>query len=225
MKCIECGRDAVLVKKPKMPYEGINIENVFLRNVEIELCRPCGKESLVVRNIKKVHSMIALGIALQPAKLSGSEVRFLRKAMRLNVAEWASRIAIAPETLSRWENGRSPTQQVEKLARIDFLTSDLMTILDLHDALVEVIAADLVEKRDFALLVDAENLDARPEYRNLRSPEFAEPNSSVAKAVMMMDTGRLAKVRLNGGGGIIVAPEPIPNGEDQDACNAFAAAA
>src|SRR5437016_9406600 len=121
MDCTTCGNDIVLVKKTKIHYNGIRVENVYLRNCEVEVCRYCSTESPVVRSIKKVHTMIALGIALQPAKLTGNEVGFLRKAMRMTVAEWAARIGIASETFSRWENGRSPTQQVDELARIDFL--------------------------------------------------------------------------------------------------------
>ena len=227
MKCIECGRDAVVVRKPKMLYEGINVENVFLRNVEVELCRPCGNESIVVRNIKKVHSVIALGIALQPARLSGAEVRFLRKAMRMNIIEWASRIGIAPETFSRWENGRSPAQQVEKLARIDFLmafSKDLSVNFVLQDSLEEVLSADLIETRDFALLVDAEDLDAYPEYRSLESPEFVKPNSAYVRA-LTFNTGRLAEVRLYHGDKIISAKGEVADGENNDACIAFEAAA
>src|SRR5438445_6768235 len=210
MNCSECGNDVVLVKKTKVHYDGIRVENLYLRNCEVEVCRHCGTESPVVRNIKKVHRMIGLGVALQPAKLSGDEVRFLRRVMRMTAVEWAARIGIAPETFSRWENGRSPAQQVEKLARIDFLMwiSKHIPLDFIQDGILEVLTADLTEGRDFALMIDADDLDARPQYESLRSPEFATPSMSSVEATMLdVDWTRLAHVTL------IVAPKPTSHGQ------------
>lgn len=229
MNCIECGREALLVKKPIVLYDGIRVQNVYLRNAEVEVCRHCGGETPVIRNIKKVHLMISLGIALQPTKLSGDEVRFLRKSMRLTVAEWAARIGIAAETFSRWENGRSPAQQVEKLARIDFLITiakDLSIDVMLPDFLVEVLTSDLGDKRDFGIVIDAENLDARPVYANLSSAEFAVPSHSYIEASTVANN-TLAPVRLFGGGKILVADQSYLDSAEEkyDACDSFAFAA
>lgn len=229
MNCIECGREALLVKKPIVLYDGIRVQDVYLKNAEVEVCRHCGGETPVIRNIKKVHLMIALGIALQPTKLSGDEVRFLRKAIRLNVAEWATRIGIAAETFSRWENGRSPAQQVEKLARIDFLIAiakDLSVDIILPDSIVDVLTSDLGEKRDFGIIVDAENLDERPAYANLSSAEFAVPSLSYIEASTVANN-TLAPVRLFGGGKMLVADQSylVCSGEKEDARNSFAFAA
>lgn len=228
MDCSECGKDVILVKRTKVPYDGIRVANVYLWNCEVEVCPHCGVESPVVRHIKKVHSMIAFAIALQPAKLSGVELRFLRRTLRLTVAEWSARIGIASESFSRWENGRSPSQQVEKLTRIDFLTSiskDLSIDLVLQDVVSDVLSAELKDKRDFALVIDMEDLDARPAYASLRSSEFAMPSFAYIEAPVMSSV-RLAHVRIYGGGKILVAqPQDISSEENSDACYALAAAA
>ena len=229
MNCIECGRDALLIKKPIVKYDGIKVHDVYLRNVEVEVCRHCGNEAPVIRNIKKVHLMIAHGIALQPAKLAGDEVRFLRKAMRINAAEWAERIGIATESFSRWENGRSPAQQVEKLARIDFLiavSKDLAVDVFIQDAVVEVLTSDLGEKRDFGIVIDAENLDAKPGYENLSSAEFALPSFAYIDASTVVNTD-LIPIRLFDGGELLVAGQSnlICNGEEYDVRDSFALAA
>lgn len=229
MNCIECGREALLVKKPIVLYDGLRVQNVYLRNAETEVCRHCGSETPVIRNVKKVHLMISLGIALQPTKLSGDEVRFLRKAMRLNVAEWAARIGIAGETFSRWENGRSPAQQVEKLARIDFLINvakDFSIDVVLPDFIVEVLTSDLGDRRDFGIVIDVENLDARPVYANLSATEFAVPGLSYIEASTVANN-TLAPVRLFGGGKMLVADQSdlVSIEEKFDACDSFAFAA
>ena len=198
MNCTDCGNDVVIVKKAKVLYAGIRAQKVYLRNCEVEVCRHCGAETPVVRHMKKVHLMIALGIALQPAKLSGDEVRFLRQAMRSTTADWAARIGIAQESFSRWENGRSPSQQVEKLARVDFLVrmaGDLPADFDVLDGIAETIPAELSEQRDFALVIDAEDVERRPQYESLKSPEFKMPSSSSIDA-LTLDLTRLVTVRL-----------------------------
>lgn len=227
MECTECGNDIVLVKKDKVLYDGIRVDNIYLENCEVEFCRHCGTESPVVRNIKKVHAMIALGMALQPAKLTGNEVRFLRKAVRMNAAEWAARIGIAAETFSRWENGRSPANQVEKLARIDFLMSISKEISAdfVDDGIVEVLAAEFADKRDFAIVVDLDDLDARPEYANLEAQEFDRPSRSQVEASTFASP--LAVASLIGKVETDVAEEAaiFYAGENQDDCNTFALAA
>ncbi len=169
--------------------------------------------------------MIGLGIALQPAKLSGDEVRFLRKAMRMTVVEWSSTIGIAHETFSRWENGRSPAQQVEKLARIDFLldiAKDLSVDGILPDFISEVLSSDLADKRDFGVVINMENLNARPEYANLSSAEFVRPSHSFIEASTLANNA-LAPVRLFGGGIMLVADQShvVCSGEKEDASEFF----
>src|SRR4051794_34867288 len=120
MNCFYCNKEATIVKQSKVLYHSLTVDHVYLRNCEVEVCGHCGSQSPVIRYVKKVHSMIALGLALQPAKLDGNEVKFLRKAMRQQLSDWAGRVGIAVGTFSKWENGRSPAVQVEKLARVDF---------------------------------------------------------------------------------------------------------
>lgn len=167
MKCIECGNEAVLIKKPIAKYDGLKTENLYLRNIEIEFCPSCEAESLVIRNMNRVHLAIGVGLALQPAKLTGEEVRLLRRLLRFTATEWAARIGIAPETYSRWENGRSPAEQVEKLARIDFLLGVVERLPDnmaVATAAGGLITLGLHEIRDFAVVVDVEDIAKRAEY-------------------------------------------------------------
>lgn len=41
-------------------------------------------------------------------RLTGEEVRFLRKYLGLSSADFAHRIGVTQETISRWENGHEP---------------------------------------------------------------------------------------------------------------------
>lgn len=159
MKCFDCGGEVILIRKSIVRYDGVNVENVYLRNAEVEYCRSCGTESTVIRNIKDIHSNIALALTLQPGRLTGSEVRFIRKAMRMSSEEMATKVDLAPETYSRWENGRSPSLATEKLFRLNFLAFAGHT-----EGLGELLANDLLGLREYGLVLDVANPENRPEY-------------------------------------------------------------
>lgn len=58
--------------------------------------------------------------ACNPLKLSGSEIRFLRKSVCLKSKEMAERLEISPEQFSRFENDKKPISEVyEKLLRAE----------------------------------------------------------------------------------------------------------
>ena len=181
MKCFDCGGEAILIKKRSVRYDGINVENVYFRNVEVEYCRSCGIESPVVRNIKGVHAKIALALALQPGRMKGAEVRFLRKAMRLNSEAMAERVGMAAETYSRWENGRSPSVAIEKLLRMNFLaTTD--NLIDLG----RLLENDFSSSRDYGFVIDAENQEQKAEYLNLDMLDGEVPSRSNIQAHTLM---------------------------------------
>jgi len=116
----------------------------------------------------------------------------------MTVAEWAARIGIAPETFSRWENGRSPAQQVEKLARIDFLaraSSGQMSGFELSDMIAETLTTQLSEQRESAIVIDVEDLDSKPRYESLTSPEMITPSFAHVEA-LTLGVVRLANVKL-----------------------------
>ena len=200
MKCIECGNDVVLIEKLIAKYDGLRVENVFLRNVSVEFCPSCEIETLAIRHMSQVHIAVGIGLALQSSKLTGEEIRFLRRLLRFSAAEWAARIGIAPETYSRWENGRSPAEQVEKLARIDFLfnvSEGFSFEGDLKTLASGLISVEIQDVRDFAIVVDAANPEKKPEYLNplelaIRKPVVANITAST------FWTPSLAEVQIKG---------------------------
>lgn len=229
MECIECGQDAILVRKQIVRYDGIRVKDVFLQNAEVEYCRTCGSESLAVRNIKKTHVMIGLGIAVQPARLSGDEVRYLRKAMRATAEGLAKRLGMAPETFSRWENGRLPAVQSEKLLRMNFLVATVDQLsgnFDLTTLAAALLKSNLSAERDYAIVLDVTNLESMPEYLNLKSPLFARPNRTSLSA-RTLRPNEMADVRIfpkvSHGNADVVGL--APDGENNNAGNHFALAA
>jgi len=67
------------------------------------------------------HKLIAELVAGKPARLTPAEVRFLRKYLGLSGRDFAKRMGVSPETVSRWERVDEPralAEPTEKLLRL-----------------------------------------------------------------------------------------------------------
>lgn len=63
--------------------------------------------------------VLARARALEPRKLSGEELRFMRKAMGMKAKDMAKSLGITSEYLSRCENGKKTmSETTEKLFRL-----------------------------------------------------------------------------------------------------------
>jgi len=105
MKCVMCG-GKMNARRETRKYTGCGLPNVTLKDVEVRRCIECGEEELAIPRVLDLHKAIAMRIIRKPGRLTGAEVRFLRKFLGWSGADFARRIGAAPETVSRWENGR-----------------------------------------------------------------------------------------------------------------------
>jgi hypothetical protein len=77
-----------------------------------------GEIAPIVPDIQGLEAAIAVARAMVPDKLSGKEIRFLRKALGQKGAELARFLDVRAETLSRWENGKEViTTNAERVLR------------------------------------------------------------------------------------------------------------
>ena len=105
MRCDICKGGLTSVEDQLYHYTESGLDNVFLSNIEVEVCLECGAKSPSIPRITDLHSAIARVIALQETQLRGRDVRFLSKQLGLRAKEWAALIKVDAATLSRWENG------------------------------------------------------------------------------------------------------------------------
>ena len=106
--CARCGATGTaLLRQRRAEYEDVVLDMpVMLVNaVDIFTCSSCGHEIPVTQNQEGLIAAVALCRILMPRKVRGREIRLLRKAMGLKGVELAKKLAIKPETLSRWETG------------------------------------------------------------------------------------------------------------------------
>jgi DNA-binding transcriptional regulator YiaG len=78
----------------------------------------CSEEMISIPDMLGLVRAAAVYRALDPVRLSGKEVRFMRRALDMTQAEFAEKMDLAVETVSRWETGARGTGCTsEKLLR------------------------------------------------------------------------------------------------------------
>lgn len=110
---------------PEQPYRyvGSGLPNVFLAGIKYFVCKICGKQSAEIPAIKELLSAVARSIVKKQSRLTGPEVRFLRKRLSKKGIEFAPMIGITPEHLSRVEGTEKPLEDAgrDRLIRLIYL--------------------------------------------------------------------------------------------------------
>lgn len=155
MKCDLCKGNIVTQSNQRHNYTESGLDNVYLDNIELLVCRKCGDQSPVIPRILDLHAAIARSIALQATPLRGEDLRFLRKQLGMRARDWSRLLRVDTSTFSRWENneqqmgaqsdalvrflyfrlseekesryGLEPI--IEKIASVDFERTDVHTVV------------------------------------------------------------------------------------------------
>jgi len=95
-------------KRQNHRYTESGLANVTLVGIEVSECPSCGERLVSIPRMAQLHRAIALELIKKPAKLAPAEIRFLRKHLGLAAKDFAARIGVEPETVSRWERDARP---------------------------------------------------------------------------------------------------------------------
>lgn len=122
MTCMECGA-AMKTKTENHKYEASGLSGVTLLGVQVSSCPKCGDREVTIPDIEGLHRVIAVTLASKGPRLAPEEMRFLRKYLGLSSADFALHMGVTPETVSRWETGKTPMgATAERLLRMLVLT-------------------------------------------------------------------------------------------------------
>jgi putative zinc finger/helix-turn-helix YgiT family protein len=125
MKCDECGRPVTTERDAVRRYNIGGLPHVELHGVEVTTCPACGKEGIAIPRIVQLHRVLAEAFVTQRRMLAPVEIRFLRKHIGLSGADFAQRMGVARETVSRWEKGATPMGAVaDRLLRLLIVTRE-----------------------------------------------------------------------------------------------------
>jgi DNA-binding transcriptional regulator YiaG len=90
-------------------------------NAAIEHIDERGESTIELPKLRELLATAAVSRCLMPIRIRGSELRMMRRLMKLTLADLAGRLdeRTAPETVSRWESEAQPMGgYVEKLIRL-----------------------------------------------------------------------------------------------------------
>ncbi len=136
--CNECGGSVERVKKDYRFVE-CGLDNVILRNIEVDVCPKCG-DSPRIRRLNDVFLTIAAGLVAKPFELTGKEVRFLRKTMDVGTEDYARKLGVDRSHLSRLENGAlAISRQTDRLVRT-------LVLLHRPELLEKLVSLDIREQ-------------------------------------------------------------------------------
>lgn len=85
-------------------YKESGLDNVVLLDQPVRRCPKCGAHALAIRAMAKLHRAIAVSVITQPDKLTGPEIRFLRKHLGWSGTHFAEVIGVGRSVVSNWEN-------------------------------------------------------------------------------------------------------------------------
>jgi DNA-binding transcriptional regulator YiaG len=117
--------------------------NVYLVGIRYFECE-CGKIVAEIPAIRQLLSLIARDLVEKPKALSPEEIRFLRKRLGTNQADFAKEIGVRPETLCRFETGDTRTnERTDKLIRLYYVVAsrDPILIQQLGPTIQDIMAA------------------------------------------------------------------------------------
>src|SRR5208337_879358 len=118
MECSNCGAHARVVHGT-YELKQVGLNNVVLQGIEIVKCPKCKNEDPIIPNMNGLMGALALAVIEKPYRLTGGEVRFLRKFLRLTGEGFSRLIHVDKTTLSKWENNDDRVgDQSDRLIRL-----------------------------------------------------------------------------------------------------------
>lgn len=111
-QCIICGSSDLEHDFVTHRAEEFGVRSVEFLNTPCTRCRTCGDEAIRIPRYVRVARQIRDRLCALNRVLFGDEFRLLRRELNLTAQELARRIGVSPVTLSRWEQGHVPVQQI-----------------------------------------------------------------------------------------------------------------
>lgn len=103
MKCTECGA-SMTTRRENYRYQECGLRYITLKGIDVSRCPNCGNYEISIPRIEDLHRLIAKTLIEKMTRFTGAEIRFLRKGLGLSAADFARRMGVTIETVSRWEN-------------------------------------------------------------------------------------------------------------------------
>lgn len=103
MRCTKCNQIMEQTVKQEHVEDLGGLVVKVLNAVVVQRCA-CGETMTGIPDMQGLARAAAMARALNPARFTGKEVRFLRRALDMTQKDFAEKMDLSPEYISRWEN-------------------------------------------------------------------------------------------------------------------------
>jgi len=118
MICFKCKTRMKRIKTD-YKYTESGLQNVILKGITAYKCSKCRGINPVISKIKEVHKAIAQQLLKKDSLLTGEEIVYLRKEMKIKAKDLAEILGVTKVTVSRWENEKEQISPVcDRLIRV-----------------------------------------------------------------------------------------------------------
>ncbi len=123
MNCVMCGAEGLSMALENAPLVGLR--GVTLVDVPVYRCRSCGEYEVEIAHHEALMRVVTRAVLNERGRLVGREIRWLRSRLGWTGVELAQHCGVTPETVSKWENDRTPVSRTaDRLLRL-LATRDL----------------------------------------------------------------------------------------------------
>src|SRR5258708_25492655 len=103
-ECTNCGK-GVTPERRNYRYAESGLSNLILQGIEVADCPNCGNSDVIIPRMAKIHRAIAQALANSPVRLTGEQLRFLRKHLGLSGDQLGRYLHTDRTKISKWERG------------------------------------------------------------------------------------------------------------------------
>src|SRR5438132_6388905 len=104
-ECTNCG-ERVNPERRNYRYVESGLSTLILQDIQVADCPHCGNSDVTIPRMAKIHRAIAQALAKSPARLTGEQLRFLRKHLGLSGDQLGRYLHTDRTKISKWERGQ-----------------------------------------------------------------------------------------------------------------------
>src|SRR5690349_10470908 len=99
-RCVQCGEPMRAAVRLDVAYEDIggSLPDVSIEGVEVARCPSCDDVTYAIPRIAELHRALTAAVVAKRSRLSGAEIRYLRKTIGWSARDLARMFSVARET-------------------------------------------------------------------------------------------------------------------------------